>query len=198
MDASLFDFLAVAPLLVRRNELAELRAVVAEVVDADRLVAEEIEDAVECAAQYRRGEMPDMEGLCDIDGGIIDADDPARAHVRAAVLLPLRADAREDVFCKPRLVDPEVEIAIDGAHLADDVVADKVRFERVCDHDGALAHELCEFEAGQRVVTHRGIGRDSDGGGDLLRAHAVDLKFLCDICFVVHNFVRFSFLHILP
>ena len=122
VDAALFRFLAAAPALVGGDELAELGAVVAQMIDAHRVIAEELEDAVERPADDRRREMPDVEGLGDVDGGIVDADGLARAEIGGAVLFPLLKDAGEDVFREPRPCDAEVDIAVEGFGFRDDAV----------------------------------------------------------------------------
>ena len=53
-QAPLFDLLAAAPALVRGDELAELGAVVAEVVDADGRVAQKFMQLIQRAAEHRR------------------------------------------------------------------------------------------------------------------------------------------------
>lgn len=73
LNAALFNLLAVAPLLVGTDHLAELRAPVAQVVDAHGGVAVEIINAFEAVADHRRGQMADVETLGNVDGGIIQA-----------------------------------------------------------------------------------------------------------------------------
>src|SRR5699024_3186901 len=79
----------VGPLLHRHDEFAELRPPVAEMIDANGLVAEVGEDAVECRAYHRGGEMPDVEWLCDVDGAEIYAHRPALAFLLARSDAPI-------------------------------------------------------------------------------------------------------------
>ena len=78
------------PLFERDDKFTELRTVVAEVVDPHRLIAEEIQNTVQRAAQNRRGQMPDMEGLGDIDGGIVDTYSFAAADIIRTVTFTRR------------------------------------------------------------------------------------------------------------
>ncbi|MPN47585.1 hypothetical protein SDC9_195188 [bioreactor metagenome] len=68
-----------APELVRRDQFTELRAPVAEMVDADAVISHEFIDLVERVAYHRRTQMADVERLRDIYRRVIDADVPACA-----------------------------------------------------------------------------------------------------------------------
>ena len=50
--SALFHRLFVAPALICRNQLSELRSVIAQMIDSHRLIAEKIENTVQRAAQH--------------------------------------------------------------------------------------------------------------------------------------------------
>ena len=116
-QASLFDILFFAPALVRGNEFSELRAVVAEVVDADGRIAQKLMQFIERAAEHGRGEMPDMEGFCDVDGRIVYADGFALSLVGSAVTFALFQNFAQRFPCPEGAVDLEIQIAVDRGHL---------------------------------------------------------------------------------
>ena len=61
---------------------------VAQMVDADRLIAEEAVDTCQTVAQHGGAQVADMEPLGDIDGGIVQADGLSRAFLPRAVVFP--------------------------------------------------------------------------------------------------------------
>ena len=61
-----FEIFFLAPVLQPTNHFSELRAPVAQVVDADALVAEAGKDPVEGAADDGRAQVPDVKGLGNI------------------------------------------------------------------------------------------------------------------------------------
>ncbi len=69
-----FDLVLIAPMLVSANKLAELRAVVAKVVDTYNVIPEEFEKLVQCAADYSRRKVTYMEGFCNVYRRIIDTN----------------------------------------------------------------------------------------------------------------------------
>ena len=124
-------------------------------------------------ADDRRAEVPDVERLCDIGGGIVKQRRLARA-VRARAIGHIGMQrARDDMLCKIVLVKEEVEIAAHAFHMVDDLVAGNLhaRHRGACKalrqfcRDGRrrLAQRLAEAEAGEREVAHIG------GGGVLKR-----------------------------
>ena len=74
IHAALIDGVVIAPELVRHDHLAKLRAPVAEVVDAHGRKAEVVIDAVQRVADHGGRQVADVERLCDVDRGIVDAD----------------------------------------------------------------------------------------------------------------------------
>ena len=131
--------------------------------------------------------MPDMEGLCDIDGGVVDANRFAAALVGRAVFCALARDTGEHVGGKPRLVHFKIEIAVDCGDFGDDLVG-RDRFRKLLrDDHGAFFKHLCKAEAGQCEIPHRGIGRNGEQGSNFLLRHALHIDFLCDILFIIHS-----------
>ena len=92
VDASVLDFIPVAPVLISAYQFAELRSVVAEMIYAHRIVAEKFENFVQRTAYNCGGKMPDVKGLGDIYRRIVDADSLARTDGRPAVILPFIGD----------------------------------------------------------------------------------------------------------
>ena len=131
--------------------------------------------------------MPDMKGLGDVDGGIVDADHPARADVGGTVFFPFAGDAREHVPGESRLVHLEIEIAVEGGNFRDHAVGRNGSRQLLRNGDGALSENFGEPEAGKRIVPHRGIGRNGQKRSDLFRAHALRFDFFCNVLSVIHK-----------
>ena len=79
VDLACLHRLTAAPLAVGDDQLAELRAPVAEVVDADAVPARKGVQLLQRMPDDRRAEMPDVERLCDVRGGVVKHDRLARA-----------------------------------------------------------------------------------------------------------------------
>ena len=73
MAAALLNLISVSPAFIRAYQLAELRAVIPEMVYADGVISEKIEYFIERAAQNGGSQMTDVKGLCYINRGIVDA-----------------------------------------------------------------------------------------------------------------------------
>ena len=139
MDTALLDFLSIAPMLVCANKLAELRSVIAEVVDADRLISEKVENAIECAAQNGRREMPDMKGLCDIDRRIVDTNRFPLSLVARAVIFPFVENPLQHVLGKFLLIDFKIKITVDCRNFLNFTPDGKYCFKLLCDRDRAFS-----------------------------------------------------------
>ncbi len=85
-DRVALERLRSAPALVRRDHQPELRAPVAEEVDADDAVAERAIDPVERVADHRRSHVMDAQVLGDVRRRELDDDGPAFAQVGMAEL----------------------------------------------------------------------------------------------------------------
>ena len=136
-------------------------------VDADALVARELVQEFQGVTDDGGAEMPDVEGFGDVRRGIVEDDGLARAAGGRAVLVALFGDLGNDAFGKRRTVDEEVEIALDRLGTRD--LARRFGRERVGDLNGRGVQGAREFEAREREVAHRGIGRKLEHPGKLLR-----------------------------
>ena len=67
LNSALFHRLFRSPVFIRVNEFSELSAVVAEVIYSHGVITEKFEDTIKRAADDGGGQMPYVEGLCDID-----------------------------------------------------------------------------------------------------------------------------------
>ena len=171
VHAAARDGVVVAPALVGGDHLAELRAPVAQMVDAHGVPAEEFIELVQRAADRRGRQMTDVKALGDVDRGIVDHDRLARAGTVAAVLFALRFGGAQRLFGEGRAVDEEVEVSLDRLDLAQKVRRDRAG-ERVRDHRRRLAQRLGQLETGKSEVAHRRIRRNLQRRGDVRRRQA--------------------------
>ena len=160
------------PGFVGVDQLAELRAVIAEVVDPDDLIAEKSENAIQRRADHRGGKVSDMEGFRHVDGRVVDADRLSVSGFCGTVCGAFLRNFFQRVFRKPLAVYFEIEIAVYGSRAFDHVVGGKARREILCDSDGGFSHRLREFKTGESVIAHRSVRGNGDGGGDLFRGYA--------------------------
>ena len=168
VDLPRLDRFAASPFAVGDDQFSELRPPVAEVVDPDALVARELVQEFQGVTDDGGAEMPDVKGFCDVRRGIVEDDGLARAAGGRAVLVALFGDLGNDAFGKRRAVNEEVEIALDRLG-ARDLAARRSRGERVGDLNGRGVQRAREFEAREREVAHRGIGRKLEHPGKFLR-----------------------------
>ena len=75
-----------APGLIGIDQLAELGAPVAQMVDADRLISQKAVNTGQTVAQHGGTQVADMEPLGDIDGRIVQADGLSAALLPGAVV----------------------------------------------------------------------------------------------------------------
>ena len=163
--------LLVDPAAPGDDQLAELRAPVAEVVVGDHLPAERAQGAVERRADDGRADVADVHRLGDVGGGVVDH------HL---------APAPDGAEAEPRVVEERLgalgeeavgEVEVDEAGPGDlDLREVGVAGERVGDQLGEVARRagerLAELEAGGdlEVAELRLAGaHDGEFGGDLLR-----------------------------
>ena len=189
-ELSLLHRLRAAPAAVGDDQLAELRAVVSQVVDAHHPVSQKAVDLHQGASEHRRGEVPDVKGLRHVDGGIVDADCPAGALVRGAVRLSLRADCLDQAGGIARAVDFEVEIAVHRRHFGQNAVRGDRRPQFLRDRGGGFFQQFGKAEAGQRIVAQVVGGRHSEAAFDFLSGDALDCDFFRNIRFIIHFSLR--------
>ena len=77
----------IAPQFIGGQQLAKLRAPIAQVVDAYALVAHEIVEIVQGMSNGRAGKVADMELLGDVDAAVIDAHRAPMPDILRAVAL---------------------------------------------------------------------------------------------------------------
>ena len=144
----------VAPVLVGADKLAELGAVVAKMIYSDRLITEKIEYLIERTAYRSCGKMSYMERFGDVYGGIIYAYRLACAFVGRAVLSAPFKHLVDSFAGKCGLVYREVDISVYRLCPFDYIVGWVIFRDGLSYNNGALAHDLCKFETGQRIVAH--------------------------------------------
>ena len=177
LNAALFNLLAVAPLLVGTDHLAELRAPVAQVVDAHGGVAVEIINAFEAVADHRRGQMADVETLGNVDGGIIQAHRLAFADFAGTPTPRIFQHGFHDVARQPAAAEKHVQIAADNLHMID-FLAGNLFGQLARDHLRRAAHRLGQAEARQRVIAHLFIRRGFDHRADVVSRERAVFKAL--------------------
>ena len=99
--------LPVQEMLVAVEDRAELRAPVADVIVADRIMAGELQHAAQGVADDRRADVPDVHRLGDVRGGIID-DEPPRPRRRGDAQAPV-AQRRGQPLDEPAVANPQVD-----------------------------------------------------------------------------------------
>ena len=175
LHAALLDLLAVAPLLVGADHLAELRAPVAQMVDAHGRVAVEIIDALEAVADHRRGQVADVEALGDVDGGIIQTHRLALADLAGTPAPRMGEHRLHDIARQPAAAEEHVQIAADDLHVVD-LLAGDLFGQLARDHLRRAAHHFGEAEARQRVIAHLFIRRGFNHRADVLAAETAVFK----------------------
>ena len=121
-------------------------------IDAHGLIAEICEDAVERRAYDRSGEVPDVEGLCDIDGAEIYADRPALALFLARGDAPVSLRARSQPLDQGVGREEEIEVSSRDLRPAHDVRGGE-RFRKLLRNDGrGFPHRPRELETRQSEV----------------------------------------------
>ena len=138
------------PLLRRNDEFSELSAPIAEVIYADDVVSEMLEYTIERTADDGRRKVSDMEGFCDIDRTIVNANRLAFSLFACAdVLVVCNFDC---LFCKRVSVKEDIEIT-DKEFIADTEQL-KIWEKFVCNHGRCKAHRTSKLEARQADIAH--------------------------------------------
>ncbi|MPM79892.1 hypothetical protein SDC9_126934 [bioreactor metagenome] len=163
------DGLPITPKLEGDNHLAKLRTPVAQVVDANGAEPEMVIDAIQRAADYRRRQMADVERLCDVDGGVVDADISPFAQIGTAEAGAFFKHAREHGLRLRRFVERKVDISARRLRLGDALRqlerGGKLRRNR----RRCFAESLCELEAGESIIPHLRIRRRFEPGLQFVR-----------------------------
>ena len=100
VDTAVFNIFAAAPFAVSNDKLAELRTPVAKMVDAYAIIALILVKKLEGMADDRCAEVTDVEGFCNVGGGIVENDSFACTYVCSAEVCTLLCNSCKDIFCK--------------------------------------------------------------------------------------------------
>ena len=149
--------LAVAPESVGNDKLTKLGAPVTEVVDADALIARKLVKELERVTDNGGAEMSDVEGLCNIGGGVIKNYCSSLTVHRRAVGGTEPCDITDNAGCKGGGAYLEVKIAVECADRGKLLTADST-CKSLGNLYGRIPERLCKPEAGQGKVTHRVVG----------------------------------------
>lgn len=168
VHAAFLHFFLIAPELIGADHLAKLRSPVAQMVDTDGLISEEIIDAAQAVTNHCGGQMPDMETFGDIDRGIVKTNRLAVAHVGRAIVFSRLEHAFKRFRREIDAVEEEVHIAVDG------FCTRNVLMRPLFDHgrgDFRRCHPQClrQTEHRQRVVAHFRVRRHGEQTADFLR-----------------------------
>ena len=183
-DAALFHRFLAAPTLERDNHFAELRAVVAKMVNAYHAVTESRVQLVQTAADCRRGQVTDVERLADVYRAVVDADCLAVADCVVAVVFACGKYVAKRVFHQSAVIDKKVEIAVYGFNFGDYFVGRNFGSQLLCDGNGRHAHCLCQPEARKGVIAQLVVGNFRHCLCQFRLVH-VHVDFTCNVLFVV-------------
>ena len=185
LHAVALHLLAVAPELVGADELAKLRAPVAQIVDGDRLVAQKVKDAAQALPDHGGAQVADVEALGNVDGAEIQADGLAPALFARAPAAAGGEHALQRAAGEILPVQEKVEVP---SHLFG--LAQVARVDGFGQLGGDLrrahAKHAAELEAGESVVAHlllrRNLqkARDVSRGGQVFRLWEARCDSLCD------------------
>ena len=156
-----------APGLVGVDHLAELGAPVAQVIDAHGLVAQEIVDALEGMADHGGAQVADVEALGNVDGGVVQADGLAVAHVGGAKALALSQHSVQGLLGEVDAVEEEVHVAVDGLHAGNLGVIPGFA-QGLGDHGRSHAQSLGQAEDREGVIAHFAVRGDGEQAADFI------------------------------
>ena len=157
VDTALLDLLLTAPQAVGQDELTELGAPVAEVVDAHALVARELMELLEGVTDDGGAQVSDVEGLGHVGGGVVQHHLLALTEVGRTVALLLGQDLGHQLIGQICARQVNIQISVDRLGTLNGLTAHQ-RGEGGRDLHGGAAQGLGQLEAGQSNVAHSGIG----------------------------------------
>ena len=182
--AALFEFFFVAPAFVSDDQLSELRAPVAKVIDPHGIISAFSVHSVKRRAYHRRGQMPDMERLRDINRAVIDTHGFARSLVGRTVLRAPFQDVGKHFARLGCAVELEIQITVDGFHRGERIrTRQNIFFQFLRNQRGRFPERFRESETRQRIIAHRGVGRQHQKRSDLLAGYVVYVDVRSDFCF---------------
>ena len=144
--------LDVRPLFHRHDEFAELSPPVAEVIYAHGLIAEIGEYAVKRRPYHSCRKMPDVEGLCDVDGTEIYAHRPAVAVAAVCRPAPISVPVRRKPAAESACGEEKVEISSRNLRPLHDIRRDESVRKLLCYHGRRFAQAPRELETRQCKV----------------------------------------------
>ena len=153
---------------VCRNQLAELCAPVAQIVDAVAFVTGKLVELAQRMPDDRCAQMPDVKGLGNVRRRIVEHDLFAAAEGLRAVPLPLFEDFRHNRLPEIVVRNADVQVAARNLNRADAIVG-QVLFQRRRNLHRRAPQFTAEPEAGKRKIAHRGVWRVFQHAGNLLR-----------------------------
>ena len=184
--AALFYGFSVSPFTESDYELAELSAVIAQVVYTDGVIPEELISSVERRAYDGCRKVPYMKWFCDVYRRIIDTNRLALTLVGRTVFLTRGQDFGKHVPNERLSVYPEIEIPrIDFFYK---LVRLKLAFKLFGYRHGRHTHRLGKAETGQSVISEFGIRRKSYKRSYFFLSKTFQIQFACYVFFVIHNF----------
>ena len=184
--AALVYVLFIAPLFVRDDEFAELRAPVSEVIYADDLIAERAVYPAQRAADNGIEKVSHMERFGDIDGRKVDAYRLSRPYLRSAVVFAFRQYLFDDRRCDHLLVKRKVDVSADGFSLFEEIVRADAGNYLLREYHRAFFHFFSEFETRQTEISHRGIFGNRDERLYLRAFHVLKNNYIRKQFFVIH------------
>ena len=152
-------------MLVGVDQLTELGAPVAQMVDGHGLVAAEVQQIPQRVADDGGAQMAQMEPLGDVGGRKVQADRLALALLGGAVA-GIGKDLLHHLHAGGAVVE-EIQIAAHGLGTGKALHTLKAGGKLCGDLGRRLAQSLCQLEAGQSQIAQLGIGRLFKQRGDL-------------------------------
>ena len=135
-------------------------------IDTHRLVAQMLINTLEAVAQHGGGQVPNVEALGNIDGGVVQTDGFARTHVAGAVLFPADQHVFQRALGEIHPVQEEIQIAVHRLHTSS-LRRVKGSGDRLGDLRRRHAQHLGKAEAGEGIIAQIGIRRHSQLTADV-------------------------------
>ena len=158
VNAELFDGRPVAPELICRYLLAELRSPVAEMIYADAFVTAEFVQLFQRMTYNSRCKMTYMKRLADVRRGIVQNNGLSRSH-RAFAVFPFFGKNFGDKLLRI-IIRGDIKIQITADRLdSSDFGKGELLFKLGSDHHGAFAQRFAQLEARQSDIAHRAVRR---------------------------------------
>ena len=200
LDRLALDVFLVAPVAVGADHLAELRPVIAEVVDADRVVAECVVDLVDRVANDGAADVSDVERLGDVGRAILDNNRLMATNVTFPEIILLCQHFVHHVRSHLGAAQEHVDVGVDLHDFVDNALGIALHAgvqlfcDVRCDHRRRLSQNLRQAEARQRVIAHALILRNFDQVHQFFfgQFNAGRNQLICGFLFVVdHLFLLF-------